>query len=86
MKKIYCSPVIPMGSNTEYYLGQKELCKDGEKWNGNIYQYLFDKWDYDEACGNVNGEYNGIICDLPKHSVVMSLARIPRCVYWVEEE
>ena len=30
MKILYWSPIVAMGSGTEYYLGQRERCESGE--------------------------------------------------------
>ena len=86
MKNIYNALVLPMGSKTEYYLGQSTICENSSEWNGNVCQFLFDKLDYDFACSSVNAEYSGIICDLPKDSVVLSTCDVPRVVYWAQED
>ena len=82
--QIYYSPLTKDNSSGDYYLTKKEVCRNSERWNGNVYQYLFDMWDYDEACPSINGEYDGIIYNLPQKAVVMSWARIPVYVYWCE--
>lgn len=86
MKNIYCAPVIQMGSGSEYYLGQADMCKDSQEWDGNVIQFVFDKFDYDSACSSVNAEYSGIICDLPKNSVVLAICDKPIVAYWAQED
>lgn len=86
MKEIYWAPILPTSSGTEYYLGQREICKNGAYWNGNVFNYIFDKMDYGDACSSVNAEYNGIICDLPKDAIVLSVCEKPTVAYWSEEE
>jgi hypothetical protein len=86
MKEIYWAPIVPTGSGTEYSLGQRELCENGSYWNGNVFQYVFDKMDYNQACSSVNAEYEGIICDLPNGAVVLSICGKPLVAYWAEEE
>lgn len=86
MKILYWSPIVAMGSGTEYYLGQREKCESGEYYDGNVFQYVFDKMDYSEACSSVNVDYNGIICDLPKNAIVLSICEVPKVAYWTEEE
>lgn len=86
MKILYWSPIVAMGSGTEYYLGQRERCESGEYCDGNVFQYVFDKMDYNEGCSSVNAEYDGFICDLPKGAVVLSTCGKPLVAYWSEEE
>ena len=85
MSNICCAPIIQMGSKTEYYLGQTEIAEGGKNWVGSVVNYLFDKLDYDFACSSVDMDYVGVICDLPKDAIVLSICDIPSLAYWKQD-
>lgn len=85
MKVIYSGKVVS-DSNGCYIVSERLKCDGSEGWNGNVYQYVFDKFDYDEACVGINANYEGTVNGLPKGGAVLAICDVPMLAYWCEEE